>query len=425
MNGRLLLPKPFLLFVFVMLALLCTTTRFVDCSSASSSPYSILGLPNDAPQDEIKRSYRKLCLKYHPDKNVEKGLEERQRCEEQFKRIQFAYSQVGDEDSRRKYDLMSSMSQYDTAGSAGSGTPRGSAPFESSSASEAFFRSFYAQHGRAYPYGNSYRRYAPRRTPFYFNGVDISNLFSVGQDAGSFFGGHMGVHNPDVPKSVFLQHVKVPLEDLYAGRNNMEFVLHDNAWQRYRAAFRGGVARSIAIQGFFTSLTLLLRVSLPVTAAFFAAFFHLSLPRPTKLFYDARIKRGWKGGTRLKFDALEHGLEVVFILEEKRHPRFKREGNDLRTSVKVAKSKAKKGCTVFIEPLSESELPIMVELRPRQITHDRQIVTVKGRGWPNTKGAGRGDLLIEVQLISDTQQRKQEGGSRKRRQKGIKRRRSE
>lgn len=61
--------------------------------------YSILGVSRTATANEIKKAYRKLALKYHPDKN--NGNKE---SEEMFKKISDAYSILGDENKRKKYD---------------------------------------------------------------------------------------------------------------------------------------------------------------------------------------------------------------------------------------------------------------------------------------------------------------------------------
>lgn len=69
----------------------------------SKDYYKILGVPRDATQEEIKKAYRRLAMKYHPDKN--KGSKE---AEEKFKEINEAYAVLSDPEKRRLYDLYGS-----------------------------------------------------------------------------------------------------------------------------------------------------------------------------------------------------------------------------------------------------------------------------------------------------------------------------
>ena len=59
--------------------------------------YKILDISKNATTEEIKKSYKKLALKYHPDKNRNK----KNYNEEHFKNISEAYQILGDEDNRR------------------------------------------------------------------------------------------------------------------------------------------------------------------------------------------------------------------------------------------------------------------------------------------------------------------------------------
>ena len=61
--------------------------------------YNILGVAKDASADEIKRSYRALAMRYHPDKNS--SVE----AEEVFKEITEAYSVLNEPERRKRYDF--------------------------------------------------------------------------------------------------------------------------------------------------------------------------------------------------------------------------------------------------------------------------------------------------------------------------------
>jgi molecular chaperone DnaJ len=66
---------------------------------AQRDPYAVLGVDRKASADDIKKAYRKLARKYHPDRNPDDAS-----AEERFKEIQSAYDIVGDADKRKEYD---------------------------------------------------------------------------------------------------------------------------------------------------------------------------------------------------------------------------------------------------------------------------------------------------------------------------------
>lgn len=74
--------------------------------------YSILGVKKQATDEEIKKAFRKLAVKYHPDKNS--GNKE---AEEKFKEINEAYEVLSDPDKRKKYDQYgANWNQFNGAG---------------------------------------------------------------------------------------------------------------------------------------------------------------------------------------------------------------------------------------------------------------------------------------------------------------------
>ena len=61
--------------------------------------YEVLGVARNASPEDIKKSYRKLAMQYHPDRNAGN-----KQAEEKFKQINEAYSVLGDANKRQQYD---------------------------------------------------------------------------------------------------------------------------------------------------------------------------------------------------------------------------------------------------------------------------------------------------------------------------------
>lgn len=115
--------------------------------------YKVLGIGRSATQDEIKKAFRKLAVKYHPDKNPGDKA-----AEEKFKEITEAYEVLGKEDSRKKYDeLGANWKQYENAGFGGRGGFQGfgGQGFGASGFSDFFDMFFGGQDGRGgFDFGN-------------------------------------------------------------------------------------------------------------------------------------------------------------------------------------------------------------------------------------------------------------------------------
>lgn len=132
--------------------------------------YQTLGVDKKASQEEIKKAYRKLAIKYHPDKN-----QGNKTAEEKFKALSEAYEVLGDPEKRKQYDkLGANWKQYQQAGfdqGPGGGGGRRStysygpedSDFFGGSGFSDFFESFFGRgsRGASSPFGNTDFEFPP------------------------------------------------------------------------------------------------------------------------------------------------------------------------------------------------------------------------------------------------------------------------
>ena len=102
--------------------------------------YAVLGVPASAKQDEIKKQYRKLASKHHPDKNPNDP-----KAAERFKEISEAYQVLGDAEKRKQYDQMRQLGAFGGfGGGAGArrpgGQPGAGSPFGAGAGNAQNFR---------------------------------------------------------------------------------------------------------------------------------------------------------------------------------------------------------------------------------------------------------------------------------------------
>jgi DnaJ-class molecular chaperone len=78
---------------------------------AAKDFYQVLGVPDTASQDDIKKAYRRLAKQYHPDANPNNT-----QAAERFKEISEAHSVLSDPDKRKQYDTMRKYGAFAGAG---------------------------------------------------------------------------------------------------------------------------------------------------------------------------------------------------------------------------------------------------------------------------------------------------------------------
>lgn len=106
--------------------------------------YEVLGVDKKASAPEIKKAYRKLVKKYHPDVNKEADSEEK------FKEVQEAYEVLSDESKRSAYDQFGHAGTAGFNGGSGYDFNQGGAPFDMGD----IFNSFFGENGFGFDFGN-------------------------------------------------------------------------------------------------------------------------------------------------------------------------------------------------------------------------------------------------------------------------------
>ena len=362
-----------------------------------SNPYDILGVSSAATQKEIQRQYRSLCLQHHPDKKAKnESLDDDDDDDHAFKEVQHAYSLIGDKESRRSHDLKSKYKQLYSNGNAQHNFMNGNnSPF----------------HNNAFGPSNVFRSSS---TVYFTFGKDGGVSFKFSDGRGGRFGsrGSHTYHNNNnsnfsnsgtvnhQSRPHYVQKISIPLEVLYSGEKNVEMNLKTTLLERYKALYKGGLLGPILIQAVFTVAMTWLRsqkVNWFLSVFLFGIIFQSNIPPPPqKSKYTANISPGWKGGTKLTFKTSTE--DVTFFIDEGKHERFTRCGNDLHTDIHVSRKRLRKGCTLKLDPLCDSESPIKIKLAPNMIKEDGEVINVAGRGWPkaNCDRNSRGDLKVRI-----------------------------
>ncbi|KAL1556700.1 dnaJ subfamily B member 1-like [Salvia divinorum] len=283
--------------------------------------YNILKVSRNAAEEDLKKSYKRLAMKWHPDKNSINTKE----AEAKFKQISEAYDVLSDSQKRQIYDL------YGEEGlKSGLYAPPSSEDRDS-----------------GYGGGGAGFKFRPR------DAEDIFEEFFGGMDRGKS-GGAGGLRKAAVMES----KLACSLEELYKGsRRKMK------------------ISR-IVLDG-------------------------SGKPATVEEVLSIHIKPGWKKGTKITFPEKgnhEAGAapgDLIFIVDEKPHHVFKRDGNDLIIHQKISLLDALTGKTLKISTLDGRDLSVSVS----DIVKPGYEMMIQNEGMPISKEPGKhGDLRIKFDI---------------------------
>jgi len=334
--------------------------------------YKLLGIDRNANDDDIKRAYKKMALKWHPDRNA--GSEA---ATKKFKEISEAFEVLSDKNKRAVYD------QFGEEGLKGTGGPP---PGAGTGPSFAHYGGFPA--GATYTFtssgpGGSGGGFTPGDPQKIFEHIfgrgglgNLGSFFSEDDDmmGGGGFGGMPGTFRSHTrrtssptrsssqpPPSEITRPLKVSLEELYSG-----------ATKRLKVGRR-----------------------------------RLTGETEEKVL-EIDVHPGWKSGTKIRFPKAgneQHdgdAQDLVFVVEEKPHPVFTRDGNDLVCQLQIPLVDALAGSREkrVVQALDGRRIPLPVPIDA--VIKPGQEVRVAGEGMPIRKDGmvqRRGDLIAKVDVV--------------------------
>jgi len=339
--------------------------------------YEILGISKDAPSEDIKRAYRRLALKYHPDKNPDNHKE----AEEKFKEIGEAYKVLSDPEKRQIYD------QYGHAGlqaeGVGAGAGFGGFDFDPFKIFEEFFGG----------------------QPFREEGVG-------GDIFGDFFGRRTRTRERTAePGSNLRYELEIPFEEAAFGtKKTIRIPRYETCLVCGGTGIRpgtrpetcpicGGSGYIQTRQGFFSLSRTCTRCQGRGSVIKNPCKECRGTGRIRKVRkIEVKIPAGVDDGSHLRLAGEgEAGLrggpsgDLYLAIRIKPHPIFKREGNDVICEVPIDFVTAALGGEVSVPTLDG---PVKMKIPPG--TQTNKIFRLREKGIPYLHSLSRGDQLVRV-----------------------------
>ena len=332
--------------------------------------YEVLGVDKSASADEIKKAYRKLAIKYHPDKNP--GNKE---AEEKFKEAAEAYSVLSDADKKAKYD------QFGHAGVEGAG-PDFSGGFGNLNdiLNDLFSGAFGGGFGGGFGgFGGG------RRQERVYRGRDIRvrvklTLEEIARGVEKEISIEKNVPCPDCGGRGAKNSSDIKTCPACNGTGQVQRVVNTFLGQSvtYSTCQQcGGEGKIISNPCHKCSGTGLVR------------------QRET---IKVKIPAGVESGMQLTVQGEGHAAknngingDLLVVIEELEHSEFKREGNNLFHTAVISVTDAILGSEITV-PCLDGTYRIKVEPG----TQSGKIVRLRGKGLPSLNGYGTGDLYVKL-----------------------------
>ena len=329
--------------------------------------YEVLGVSRDADQQEIKSAYRKMAIRYHPDKNA--GNEE---AEENFKDAAEAYSVLSDTEKKARYD------QFGHAGlGPGTGDFQGVDPEIFSDFNDVLGDFF----GFGDIFGGSQRQSRSRR------GADLRYDLTIGFEEAA-----IGVETK----------IKIPRREPCT---NCKGVGADPDGGTTTCSTCGGQGNVRYQQGFFT-------ISRTCSSCQGSGRFIEKACSECRgngylqkeKIMEIKIPAGVDDGSRLRISGEgEAGPrngppgDLYVIISVQEHSFFQREENHILCTIPINFSTAALGGQVVVPTLEKQE-----QIKIPAGTQSDTVFRLKGRGIVSLNGRGKGDQLIQVTVVTPT-----------------------